>query len=51
MEVIIVFTVIYNRAGCDDIRFFKNREEYEEWLKRQYELAPDTKIVEIKEES
>ena len=43
--------VIYNRAGCDDMRFFKDSDEFEEWLKRQYEIAPDTIIIEIKEES
>lgn len=43
--------VTYERSGCKDIRFFKNKEELNEWLERQLIVQPDTKIIEIKDES
>lgn len=43
--------VIYERSGCRDIRFFKDKEEFNEWLERQLIVQPDTEIVEIEEES
>lgn len=43
--------VIYKRSGCEDIRFFKDKEEFNEWLERQLIVQPDTEIIEIKEES
>ncbi len=50
MEVIIVLTVIYERGGCSDIRFFKNKEEFDDWYQRQFAINPDTKIIDVKEE-
>ena len=43
--------VVYERSGCKDIRFFKNEEEFNEWLERQLIVQPDTKNIEIEEES
>lgn len=43
--------VIYERSGCNDVRFFKNEEEFNEWLERQLVIQPDTKILEIVKES
>lgn len=51
MEVIIMLTVTYEHDGCQDIRFFKNREEFNDWLQRQLVINPDTEIIEVKEES
>lgn len=42
--------VVYERCGCSDIRFFKDEEEFKEWLERQLVIQPDTKIIEIIEE-
>lgn len=51
MEVIILLTVIYERERCRDMRFFKDKEEFDDWRQRRLEVQPDTKIIEIKEES
>ena len=32
--------VTYERSGCKDIRFFKNKEELNEWLERQLIVQP-----------
>jgi hypothetical protein len=48
--VIIVLIVTYERSGCQDIRYFKDKEEFDEWLPRQLEVQPDIKIIETKEE-
>ncbi len=44
-------TVIYERSGCQDIRFFKDEEEFNEWLMRERLIQPDVKIIEIRKES
>ncbi len=51
MEVIIVLTVTYERARCQDIRFFKDKKEFDDWYQRQLVINPDTKIISVKEES
>lgn len=37
--------VIYECFGCEDIRFFKDEKEFNEWLERQLIVQPDTKII------
>lgn len=51
VEVIIVLLVVYERSGCQDIRHFENTEELNEWMKRQLVINPDTKIIDMSEES
>lgn len=46
-----MLTVTYEHDGCQDIRFFKNGEEFNHWLQRQLVINPDTEIIEIKEKS
>lgn len=46
-----MLTVTYERNGCQDIRFFKDREEFDDWHQRQLVINPDTEIIEVKEES
>lgn len=44
--------VIYECGGCQDIRFFKDEKEFDEWFERQLLINPDTKIIiKQKEES
>ena len=43
--------VIYERSGCQDVRFFKDEKAYKEWLTRQIIVQPDTKIIETVKES
>ena len=50
MEVINMLTVTYEYGGCQDIRFFKDEEEFDDWKQRQFSINPDTKIIDVKEE-
>lgn len=45
-----MLTITYKRAGCYDIRYFKDKEEFDEWLGRQLDVHPDTEIIKIEEE-
>ena len=42
--------VIYECSGCQDVRFFKDEKEFNEWLTRQIIVQPDTKIIETVKE-
>lgn len=37
------------RSGCNDIRYFKDIDEFNEWAIRQLEVQPDTEIIDIVE--
>lgn len=45
-----MLTVMYERAGCRDIRYFRDNEEFDEWLGRQLDAQPDTKIIFIEKD-
>mgnify|MGYP003518843647 CR=1 FL=1 len=45
-----MITLYYERAGCNDMRIFKDRIEFVDWIIRQSKLEEIT-IIEIKEES
>ncbi len=40
--------VFYEKAGCLDMRSFKDGEEFNEWYSRQIVVNPDTKCLATK---
>ena len=48
---VINMKVIYEYSGCQDVRFFKDEKEFNEWLTRQIIVQPDIKIIETVKES
>jgi len=45
-----MLAVYYRYSGCDDLRYFKSKEEIEEWIPRAKQINPDIVIVKIEEE-